>query len=315
MRSSPLRRRQRTKSYRLPKKSPVATSSKINGKNHGWRGPLDIENLTKTLAAIGAFLYLLGLVSVNGYLLSLGVADFALLRIRFIYTGALLVGVGFVAGLPLYSLALSVSAWRFGRPTRRQPALGRWTQWRRDAAAISWLVMALFMTVILSVWVLYLIPWPLLGHMSIMHSKIVWSLLLVLLALFAGGIGIFGFWMTLSLRTLQMGLPAFLKNGLSAFGSMAILLALIMWAAFFMVAAYPNIPEQVGGGKARPVRILLEEDAVEGARDMGIPVAKGGKLSAPVNLIYDGSETYVIGFDKSRIVQLDKSIVKGLVTR
>ena len=38
----------------------------------------------------------------------------------------------------------------------------------------------------------------------------------------------------------------------------------------------------------------------------------GKRLSVPVDLVYDGSQTYVIELDNGRIVQLDKSLVAGI---
>ena len=48
-----------------------------------------VEQVGKFIAGLAIALYILGLLSVNGYLLGLGVSDFSLVRARFIYTGAL----------------------------------------------------------------------------------------------------------------------------------------------------------------------------------------------------------------------------------
>lgn len=50
----------------------------------------DIEGIARLLGILALTLYIVGLIAVNGYLYSLGVTDFSLVRTRFIYTGALL---------------------------------------------------------------------------------------------------------------------------------------------------------------------------------------------------------------------------------
>jgi hypothetical protein len=49
----------------------------------------DLERLAKLATIFGLFLYVVGLLSVNGYLLGFGITDFDLVRTRFIYTGFL----------------------------------------------------------------------------------------------------------------------------------------------------------------------------------------------------------------------------------
>jgi len=61
----------------------------------------DVEQLTKVAAIFGLFFYVVGLLSVNGYLLNFGVTDFELIRTRFIYTGFLIVSSGTICAVPL----------------------------------------------------------------------------------------------------------------------------------------------------------------------------------------------------------------------
>lgn len=316
MRPIPSKRRSRTKAYRLPAKTGAGTPSKGNREGDGYRrGRVDAENLIKSLAFVGASLYVLGLVSVNGYLFNIGITDFALIRARFMYTGALLIGVGFAATFPLYVFALGIASWRFVRHTGRKSRLGGWLRWRKDAAAIAVVFGISLLSVFLSVWMLYLIPWPSISGLSFMSSKVVYSLLLIIFALFVAIAGTLGYWMILDTRRVFAEFPAILKNGVSVFGLMIVFLAFVGWMFIFMIAAYPNIPEQFGGGRARLVRVLLEEESVDGARELGIPITEGTQLSAPVNLIYNGSETYVIGIGETQIVQLDKSMVLGIASK
>ena len=48
-------------------------------------------------AAVSIGLYVLGLIGTNIYLIGLGISDFTLVRVRFIYTGALIAFIAFVS--------------------------------------------------------------------------------------------------------------------------------------------------------------------------------------------------------------------------
>jgi hypothetical protein len=208
-------------------------------------------------------------------------------------------------------LTLTGAIWRFfKRQHRRQ--FNSWSSWRRVTTAIIMFVGFPLSGVFLSLWMLSIIPWPSLAGMSNTSSKIVWSLVLIVCAVVAGLMGIGGLWATLSLRRSLLELPISLVNGVTVLGWIAVILSFCIWVGVFMIAAYPNIPEQFGGGKARSVQLLLEEEAVEGAKELGVPVISGKHLSVPVDLIYDGSQTYVIELDSGKIVQLDKSMVTGI---
>jgi hypothetical protein len=51
------------------------------------RGKIPIETLVRSVATVGALLYVLGFLTTNAYHYKLGVSDFSLLRTRFILTG------------------------------------------------------------------------------------------------------------------------------------------------------------------------------------------------------------------------------------
>ena len=49
-------------------------------------GKIPIDSLVRSVATVGALLYVLGFLTTNAYLYKLGVSDFSLLRTRFILT-------------------------------------------------------------------------------------------------------------------------------------------------------------------------------------------------------------------------------------
>jgi hypothetical protein len=90
---------------------------------------------------------------------------------------------------------------------------------------------------------------------------------------------------------------------------------ILIYVLFFMVFAYPVIPSQLGGGEPRTVRVLVVKDERSGLVEAGLDIPVDKQLSAPVGLVYDGSEGYVIRVSSGSVVQVDKDAVLGLVTR
>jgi hypothetical protein len=78
---------------------------------------------------------------------------------------------------------------------------------------------------------------------------------------------------------------------------------------------YPIVPTQFGGGRPSTVQILFDHDAVAGAKALGIPFASEGDVSAPVELAYEGKQSYVIRLSGGAIVQLDKEMTNALITK
>jgi hypothetical protein len=60
-----------------------------------------MEQVAKVLGLLGILLYVVGLLSVNGYLQSFGVSDFSLVRTRFVLTGALIAASAVTCSIPL----------------------------------------------------------------------------------------------------------------------------------------------------------------------------------------------------------------------
>jgi hypothetical protein len=54
---------------------------------------------------------------------------------------------------------------------------------------------------------------------------------------------------------------------------------------------------------------------VEGAKQLGIPVAKDTLLSDPVTLVYEGSDTFVLRLPNRTIVQLNRDMTSGAIRK
>ncbi len=83
---------------------------------------------------------------------------------------------------------------------------------------------------------------------------------------------------------------------------------------------FPRIPEPFGGGKPRHVRLAINTDDVAAARSVGVPVPARGNATAPMVLLFEGSDYYVVKRAPSPnealqppvpALRLSKDIVKG----
>jgi hypothetical protein len=80
---------------------------------------------------------------------------------------------------------------------------------------------------------------------------------------------------------------------------------------------YPTMPEQLGGGRPRVAQILVSGDAVPAVRELGLDVTEDAPLSPPVELLWEGEESYVICLPRphhAAVVQIARGLVGGVVT-
>ena len=80
---------------------------------------------------------------------------------------------------------------------------------------------------------------------------------------------------------------------------------------------YPTLPEQLGGGRPRVAQILVSGDAVPAVRELGLDVTEAAPLSPPVELLWEGEESYVIRLPRphhAAVVQIARGLVGGVVT-
>jgi hypothetical protein len=89
------------------------------------------------------------------------------------------------------------------------------------------------------------------------------------------------------------------------------LLFLMFYATLVSDYLYPHIPEQFGGGRPEPMRLLLSSDGATQAASLGVTTCGGTMLSCRVSLIWRGDDFVAVRTDKGRIVELDKSLVLG----
>ena len=256
-----------------------------------------VEQVGKFIAGLAIALYILGLLSVNGYLLGLGVSDFSLVRARFIYTGALeILTLAFGYFLPI------VTYRKVRHIYRTVPTPFR--SWRLHLfapifIASSIIIPVSFIALALSV-----------GTDNLKASELFYGFYIVSAGLIAGILA------TKSLDRIEetRHQEAFNRNTAMAIEIVSLWAIGVLYAGVFMYLAYPRIPVQFGGGRPQDTRLLLTQEALDGAKELGLPIAGTSRLTDQVKLMYEGSDSYVIRLDNGSIVQLKRNLVAGSLT-
>jgi hypothetical protein len=95
--------------------------------------------------------------------------------------------------------------------------------------------------------------------------------------------------------------------------ALIVLYVLALYMALFMIFAYPRIPSQFGGGRPEEVQLIIEGDKTASIKQLGIPIPVGSTITEPVQLLYQGSEVYILRLRDQRVVQIDKRLAPGLI--
>jgi hypothetical protein len=257
----------------------------------------NLEAIAKVAAGIVLAFYVIGLIAINGYLFGLGASDFSLLRPRFVYTGAL---IGFSAVLFIvapYSMALV---------------------FLRN----SYLPARIFAVVLIVAsgcisFVIFLVN-PGLSMGDMLRSS---AILLAVGLLCAFQVATLSMWRIVKERPR---LDPLALNTL-AVGITLLIVGIVAYVIAFMVLYFPKIPAQFGGGKPAQVALLIKRDEIDGVRALGLPIEtrrplggetsgkqpspETGYVTSPLDLMYEGSEAYVLRLADGTLIRLDKDAV------
>ena len=287
-----------------------------------------VEGVTATLALFAIGGYILGLITVNVHLSSIGMSDFGLLRARYVYTGALVIAY-------ILLVCVWVTSW-FWLPTVDMPML-------------------LYVLVLLVIGVIpgvigILSPWADSSDISQQAERPWWSrsplmfylvrLVLFYVAIVLGfltGVSVFILWIVARKNPLAEGqVPNFVEPMFEAwvkwwddplqdaerwtwfaFGSIVFLLIFGVFFVIFVKTYYPHIPEMLGGGKPKSAQLLIAPEGQEGARQLGIPMPEcttpdnKAQLSEEVSILFEGVNIYALRLPNNAVIQIDKKLVIG----
>jgi hypothetical protein len=93
---------------------------------------------------------------------------------------------------------------------------------------------------------------------------------------------------------------------------MVAFIAFSLYAGVFMLMAYPQIPDQFGGGQPRVVRLLVEKDAVPALEQLGLRFPSESEVTDFVELLYEGNTQYVLRIEGNQVIKLNKDLVSAI---
>ncbi len=270
--------------------------------------------LVKSLAAVAALFYVIGFLTTNAYLYLIGVSDFSLLRTRFILTGVLtllpiilaLVG-GIYAALDLSAQSadggLSPRTYLWVLLDVALPFVLYFALFTlvagndvvasaRDAALLSVVCAGIVLAVLTSLSLYHVSRRRPLSHLARRGQPIRYERF-----------------------SARFGIPDALVESM-IFG-VAGLVIFLVYIGLFGQYFYPTFPEQIGGGRPRTAQMLIAADAVPAVRELGLEVTVDAPLTPPLELLWEGEETYVIRLPRPHnrtVVQLTRALIAGVVT-
>jgi hypothetical protein len=264
--------------------------------------PPSLETTVKVAASLAVACYVGGLVTVSSYLYREGVSlvDPSALRARFAYTGAgvlLLLSTTVALGL----LGLGIARGHNWRPTRGRDAPPR--------PSVAGRVAGCALVLLPFVGLICLLHWggdvPFADGSLYPQAFSLWTVATV------GGGAALASAVALFRRSPDAGdkgIPRWVAvAGLSIYA----LLFLVFYATLVSDYLYPRIPEQFGGGRPEPTRLLLSPEGVERAGDLGITACGGSSLSCRVFLIWRGDDFVAVRTRDGTTVELEKSLILG----
>lgn len=278
------------------------------------RAAAPLEMLVKYLAAGAAFFYVVGFLTTNAYLYVLGVADFSLLRTRFILTGVLAIIPLAPALLGGVYAAVDMQVHRGEHGLTRRAYL-----WILADIVLPFLFY-LFLFAVVAENDLYTSA-RLAALLSLICAVLVLAILFTVAIYRASGRRPLSY---LAQRKQpvnyehfrsKFGVPDAVVEGMvcALVGLVLFLLYLGLFGQFF----YPLVPEQMGGGRPRSAQLLIAGDGIEAAQELGLPVSVEAPLSPAVQLLWEGENSYVVRLpapNQRSVVQLARGLVAGVVT-
>jgi hypothetical protein len=248
-------------------------------------------------------------LTVNSYLLHLGISDVSVFKARFVLAGTtvlFLAGAGFL--VPAFCFSEYLAQRRQHRDS--EPTL------RSQFGSIVYIAGCL-----LPLLIFLFISLPHEGTLSDFVQALLGSLLLYVLCLFGGTLGWFlpTFVRAAGGQIVELGtsedeyLRA--KRKIAPYvGSALVFFSLLGFVWFYSIECYPRIPQQLCGGKSRMVKLLVKPEATKALEELGLCFGKDGESKDQLPLVYEGDSSYVFLLKKDRYftISLDRALVFAL---
>lgn len=241
---------------------------------------LGLDGVIKLIGAGTVLIYVIGLIVVQLYLLSVGVSDFGMVRTRFILTGALTL-------LPLLLLAFlvftAVSLLSFIR-----------SNWKAGGSIVARVGITLFgplwfvLCILLGTIFLY--------DAGVRYKSPTGDYLLFTLVPVLGvvlGLGAIAGFIRFGEPLGTVVINRFTLVTLCAQAVFFSLLAGFLYLDFFANSVFPIVPEQFGGGRPRSVEVVFPEESATWARANGL-MSEGDTVTKPLLLLWETDAVIVL---------------------
>jgi hypothetical protein len=270
------------------------------------------EVVAKNLALFGLSCYIIGLLSVNMYLFSLGFSDFTPINPRFIATGCLVFAILAInVSLPLMGIWFFL--YKRTKPKKRKPIV-----WKYRILNIISKIMRVFLSTDLerALGALALVLAPILIFVIFLIANdttfdpniiLYWVVTNMAVILYTTGL-IF----SSNNKETDTKKSSFYRIGNMLNEWFILAISCLAYVVLFTSFIYPVIPEQFGGGQPKQVTILFDPAAIDGIRELGVPIPQTTQLSEPVTLLFESSDRYILRLQNKQVVGIDKKLVQGV---
>lgn len=242
--------------------------------------------------------YIVGVATVNSYLVRIGVSDFAVLRTRFVLTGIMVIIS--LCGLVLLVVNI-VMAFRYVLGLAETPDKeGSSMRQRLPPLFVSILLVALLLS--------YLGNLQFRSYLLDINNQGVFIIVLTLIS---------------PLVYVAVTDPrhnessAILHNRISRLSrAYVMLMILVVYIDFFSGTIFPAVPQQLGGGQASQVVLLLDAGSGDRLRVQIPLIMKNESSTLPVDLLWETDTMYVvreIGNQNANVLHIDKDSVIGVI--
>lgn len=285
----------------------------VNAPSSGG-APIQLEALVRNLAAITAVFYVCGFMTTNAYLYRLGVADFSLLRTRFILTGVLALTPLLQGVLWGIFAAVDVEVFTQGRRLTRRGYL---------------FVLADFLFLFVVYFALFAFAADNEYVTAARQAALLSVLCIVTVLLLLGGLVYYrasehrpiskvlyrGQPMTDPPIARRFGVQDTIVESVAV--AVTVVILLLIYLTIFGDRFYAYFPEQMGGGRPRTAQMVIAASAIPAAQQLGFAVGDDDTVSEPVELLWVGEENYVVRLPPPNgraVVQIARGLVDGVIT-
>jgi hypothetical protein len=238
----------------------------------GPSGKLDLQAASTATLVLASILYLLGALTANIYIHSLGVSEMVPARPAAIQTGiwsaCLLIAL---AAFPVF-VSLEISR--------------RWKASNRLHVTIAALILGLLSCLAVA------------AVFDLIQSRI--------FHYFSWDVGLMDYWQCTKLtaggfitcRALYRSLILFLNSRLLSWvGLSCMVVGIISWMVFLSIFAdyiYPLIPASVGGGRSNEVRLLVKPESIDGLRNLQVEFTNNSDLTDALTPLIENESSIVV---------------------